>query len=244
MKLEKALFQKSDSFFALFFLFMLAGFWLTYFTTLSEQENYRMHLHGITLIAWCILLVLQPYLIRTKNYQLHRQVGKLSYVVVGLITLTTLDIYMYRLRGLDALSTQDYLSASSVLIALLTFLVFYGLAIFYKSKPGIHARYMVCTVFALFTAVFDRMIDSYFSFLLNYFPSVDGQPVRQVFGLTLADTILFALCIWDWTSHRRWNVFPVALLIHLSYHYSVLHFYQFNFWQSFCNWFFELAKLW
>ena len=152
-----------------------------------------MHLHGITLIAWCILLVLQPYLIRTKNYQLHRQVGKLSYVVVGLITLTTLDIYMYRLRGLDALSTQDYLSASSVLIALLTFLVFYGLAIFYKSKPGIHARYMVCTVFALFTAVFDRMIDSYFSFLLNYFPSVDGQPVRQVFGLTLADTIIRAV---------------------------------------------------
>ena len=239
MKLDRTIFQKSHLFFILFFLFMLTGFWLTYFTKLLDQENYRMHLHGVTLIAWCILLISQAYLIRVKNYSLHRQMGKLSYVIVPLIAFTTIDLYKYRLNELTTLSTRDYLFTASVLIALLTFLIFYGLAIYYKNQPTIHARYIVCTVFPMFTAIFDRIIDSYFTFLLPYFPDVDG-PVIQVVGLTLADIILFALCIWDWRSHKRLSVFPVALIIHLIYHYAVLNFYKFEFWKSFSNWFFRL----
>lgn len=218
---------------------MLAGFWLTYFTKILDQENYRMHLHGITLIFWCALLVFQAYLIKFKNYSVHKQAGRLSYIIVPLIAFTTVDLYKYRLNAAASLSTRDYLFTASVLIALLTFLIFYGLAIFYKSKPAIHARYMVCTIFPMFTAVIDRIIDSYFSFLLPYFPDAGG-PVIQVVGLTFADILLISLSIWDWRSHRRINVFPVALIIHLIYHYSVLNFYKFEFWRTFSTWFFEL----
>jgi hypothetical protein len=239
MKLDRTIFQKSHLFFATFFLLVLAGFWLSYFTKISDQENYRMHVHGVTLIVWCTLLISQAYLIRIKRYALHRQMGKLSYIIVPLIAFTTLDLYKYRLNELTTLGTRDYLFTASVLIALLTFLIFYGLAIYYKRKPVIHARYIVCTVFPMFTAVFDRIIESYFPFLLPYFPDVDG-PVAQAFGLTLGDVILFALCIWDWLSHKRLNVFPVALIIHLVYHFAVLNFYKFEFWKSFCNWFFKL----
>ena len=239
MRLERILYQKSHIYFIAFFLLMLAGFWLTYFTKILDQDNYRMHLHGITLILWCTLLISQAYLIRIKNYSLHKQTGKLSYILVPLITFTTVDLYKYRLSELTTLSTRDYLFTASVLIALLTFLIFYGLAIYYKGKPTIHARYMVCTVFAMFTAVIDRIIGSYFPFLLPYFPDVD-VPVIQVVGLTLADILLIILCIWDWRSHRRINVFPIALIIHLIYHYSVLNFYKFEFWKSFSNWFFKL----
>ena len=239
MKLERILYQKSHIYFILFFLFMLAGFWLTYFTKILDQENYRMHLHGVTLISWCILLIFQATLIRIKNYSLHKQIGKFSYILVPLIAYTTVDLYKFRLSELSTLTNRDYLFTASVLMALLTFLIFYGLAIYYKNSPAIHARYMICTVFAMFTAVIDRIIISYFSFLLPYFPYVEG-PVIQVVGLTLADIILFILCIWDWRSHRRLNVFPIALLIHLIYHYSVLSFYKFEFWKSFSEWFFKL----
>ena len=239
MKLESVVYQKGFFYFLAFFLLMLAGFWLTYFTKVLDQENYRMHVHGITLILWCMLLVGQAYFIRIKCYRVHRQVGKLSYVLVPLIAFTTVDLYKYRLSELTSLSAGDYLFTASVLLALLTFLIFYGLAIFYKSKPAIHARYMICTIFPMFTAVIDRIIDSYFPFLLPYFPDVDG-PVIQVVGLTLADILLVLLCIWDWRSHRRINVFPIVLVIHLLYHYAVLNFYKFDFWQAFSNWFFEL----
>ena len=177
MRLDRVLYQKSHIYFIAFFLFMLAGFWLTYFTKILDQENYRMHLHGITLISWCTLLIAQAYLIRTKRYSLHKKTGKLSYVIVPLIAFTTVDLYKYRLSELTALSTRDYLFTASVLMALLTFLIYYGLAIFFKSKPTIHARYMVCTIFPMFTAIIDRIIDSYFPFLLPYFPNVDGPVI-------------------------------------------------------------------
>ena len=239
MKLDRAIFKQSHLFFISFFLFMLAGFWLTYFTKFTSQENYRMHLHGITLVSWCVLLVTQAYLTSTKRHKLHRQLGKLSYIIVPMIAFTTIDLYKFRLNELTTLGARDYLFTASVLMALLVFLIYYGLAIWYKNKPAIHARYMICTVFPMFTAVFDRIIDSYFPSLLPYFPDVDG-PVIQVFGLTLGDSILLALCIWDWRSHKRINVFPVALMIHLIYHYSVLNFYKFEFWRSFSDWYFEL----
>lgn len=239
MKLESVVYQKGFFYFLAFFLLMLAGFWLTYFTRILDQDNYRMHVHGITLILWCMLIVGQAYFIRIKSYRVHRQVGKLSYILVPLIAFTTVDLYKYRLNELSSLSARDYLFTASVLIALLTFLIFYGLAIFYKDKPAIHARYMICTIFPMFTAVIDRIIDSYFPFLLPYFPDVDG-PVIQVGGLTLADILLVLLCIWDWRSHRRINVFPIVLVIHLLYHFAVLNFYRFEFWKAFSNWFFEL----
>jgi hypothetical protein len=239
MRLESTLYQKSHIYFIVFFLFMLAGFWLTYFTKIADQENYRMHLHGVTLISWCIILIAQAYLIRIRNYVLHKQIGKFSYLLVPLIAFTTVDLYKYRLSELNSLTERDYLFTASVLIALLTFLIFYGLAIYFKSRPAIHARYMVCTVFAMFTAVIDRIIISYFPFLFPYFPDVQG-PVIQVVGLTLADILLVILCFWDWRSHRRINVFPVALLIHLTYHWAVLNLYTFEFWKSFSNWFYEL----
>jgi len=239
MKLEKLLYQKSHIYFIAFFLLMLAGFWLTYFTKILDQENYRMHLHGVTLILWCGTLISQAYLIRAKNYPLHRQIGKFSYILAPLVVFTTIDLYKFRLSELSALTTTDYLFTASVLIALLTFVIFYGLAIYHKDRPAIHARYMVCTVFAMFTAVIDRIIIFYFPSILPYFPDVGG-PVVQVVGLTLADALIAILCIWDWRSHKRLNVFPVALLVHGFYHYAVLNFYRFDFWKSFCNWFYEL----
>lgn len=240
MKLESALYQKSYLYLIGFFILMLLGFWVTYFTQLFNQENYRMHLHGTVMILWCILLVSQAFLIRRKKNKLHRQLGKTSYLLVPLIAFTTVDLYKFRLNQSTTIGDIDYLFTASVLIALFVFLLFYGLAIYFKNKPAIHARFMICTIFAMFTAIIDRIIYSFFPFLLPFFPSVDKQAIVQVLGLTLGDILLFILSIWDWRSHKRLNVFPIALIIHLLYHFAVMNFYKFEFWKSFSIWFFEL----
>ena len=89
----------------------------------------------------------------------------------------------------------------------------------------------------MFTPVTDRIIHIYIKFLVPYLPTIEGNPVAPVIGFLLADVILIGLSIWDWMSHKRWNVFPLALIILLIYHYSVLNFYKFNFWKSFSLWF-------
>jgi hypothetical protein len=98
MKLEKSLCQKSYGYFIVFLLFMLWGFWFTYFTRIPDQENYRMHLHGAALILWCLMLIIQPWLIRTKRIQIHRMTGKFSYLLVPFLLFSTIDLLKYKLQ--------------------------------------------------------------------------------------------------------------------------------------------------
>ena len=237
MKLEKSLVQRSHLYFLVFFLFMLWGFWLTYFVKIFEQENYRMHAHGITLILWCLMLIVQPYLIRTKKRPLHRAVGKFSYLLVPLLVITTLDLLHFRMTGNAGLKTLDYVFVALVVNALVVFLIMYGLAIVNKSKPTVHARYMLCTAFPMFTPITDRIIYLFFPSAVPHMPTIEGNPIVPIVGFVLADLLLFGLCIWDWRSHRRWNVFPFALLLLVAYHLSVFHFYKFQYWRDFSSWF-------
>jgi hypothetical protein len=233
MKLERTLFEKSHIYFLGFFLVVLSAFWLTYITRIFEQENYRMHLHGATLFLWCLMLIVQPLLIRKKMNSLHRRIGKFSYLLVPALVFTTLDLFRYRIRSQLAI---DYASVALIFNALVAFIILYGLAIYYRKKSALHARYMLCTVFPFFTPATDRIMFVYFPSTIEYFPMLNGQPNVMILGFALADIILIGLCIWDWRSHRRLNVFPVALVVLLFYHYSVNTFYQYNFWKSFSDW--------
>ena len=233
MKLERTIFEKSHVYFLVFFLIVLAAFWFTYITRIFEQENYRMHLHGSILFLWCLMLIIQPLLIRNKMNAVHRWIGKFSFVLVPLLVLTTFDLLRYRIKSQPAI---DYAFMALVINALIAFIILYSLAIYHRKKQTLHARYMVCTIFPFFTPATDRIISIYFPSTLEYFPLLNGQPNVMLFGFVLADVILIALCIWDWRSHRRLNVFPFALVVLLMYHYSVLSFYQYNFWKTFCDW--------
>ena len=52
--------------------------------------------------------------------------------------------------------------------------------------------------------------------------------------------ILVALTAWDWRTHRRPDVFPIALAGVPLYHLSVFGFYRFLFWRDFAAWFIGL----
>ncbi len=237
LKLERAIYDKSYLYFIVFFLLMIAAFWLSYFSKVLNQENYRMHLHGVALILWCLLLVSQASLIRSKRNALHKQIGKFSYLLVPIMVITTVELMTYRIRDHPSLRTMDFYFIALVLNALIGFLIFYSLAIFNRRNPGIHGRFMICTILPMVTAVTDRIIDNYFPRLISYCLTIEGHPIEAVIGFIMVDLFLVGLCIWDWRSHKRWNVFPFALLVLLIYHYSVFNFYKFQFLKSFCVWF-------
>jgi putative copper export protein len=108
------------------------------------------------------MLISQAYLIRTKHNALHRRVGKFSYALVPLILFTTLDLLHYQLRNAKQMQTMNYFFVALVVNALIAFMIFYGLAIFYRKRSGLHARYMVSTVFPFVTPATDRIIGVHF----------------------------------------------------------------------------------
>jgi hypothetical protein len=235
MSLERAIYQRSYVIFIAFFLFMMFAFWLTYFTRILEQDNYRMHMHGAALLLWCILLIVQPWLIRQKKFAQHRMLGKFSYFLIPVFLFTTIDLLHYRIAGQSGTMITYFVAL--VVNALIAFTIFYLLAIWHRKRPTTHARYMICTVFPLVTPVSDRIIHIHFPSILKYLPTIEGNPIAPVIGFAIADLILLALCIWDWRAHKKVTVFPVALGVMLTYHFSVLNFHKFGMWKSFSLWF-------
>ncbi len=237
MKLERFLFRNIAFYFAGFLLLAVLAFWPNYFGRLFSRMEIHFHAHGISMTLWCVMLIAQATLIRYGKNKFHRAIGKVSYVLVPVIIISTLSLLHHQLKDAPIFGARQYYFMALVLNALLVFGVFYGLAIGYKHKPAVHARFMLCTIFPLFTPVTDRLIAFHLKPLIGMVPVVAGGPMLPVIGFVLADLMLIGLSLWDWRTHKRFDVFPVALLVLLAYHISVFTFFRVGFWQSFGNWF-------
>jgi len=244
MRSAGVLHRFTPRFFAVFLLFMLWAFWPSYFTRLFEQPNFRFHLHGVALTLWCVMLVLQAQLIRTQRRAVHKRIGKLSYVLAPAVIAITISFVHYRVAGavpsLERLPSFVLYFLALTLNAVAAFALFYGLAIYYRRDSQRHARWMLSTVFPLFTPVTDRLIGAHVPSLVRLVPRIDGSPILPVAGFVLADLILVALVLWDWRANERTDVFPAALGVMLAYHASVLTLYRVPAWHAFCAWFLGL----
>ena len=232
--------QRSVWLFGAFALAMLMAFWPSYFSRLGEQATYHPHAHGLSMTAWCVLLVTQAWLMRTGRRELHRGLGALSYVIVPVMVVATINFVHFRLSGAPVLDPSALYFLALVVNALVAFLILYGLAIYHRQRPAQHARYMVCTLFPLFTPVTDRLFGRYLPEIVPLVPRIGGSAVLPVAGFLLADVMLVALAVWDWRTHRRKDVFPAALAVLLLYHVSVLTFHRIPAWQTFAAWFVTL----
>jgi hypothetical protein len=140
------------------------------------------------------------------------------------------------MKAAPAIEPIAIMFVALVVNALIVFVVLYALAMYHKKQSTIHARYMLCTAFPMFTPITDRIVYNYFPSLLNYVPIIEGQPTVPIIGFAMADLMLIGLSIWDWRSHKRWNVFPFVLLLLLLYHFSFFTFYKYEWWQQFSTW--------
>ncbi len=244
MRAEAALYRNSARFFALFLLGLVLAFWPSYFARLFEQPSVLFHLHGVALTLWVVMLVAQAQLIRTGRRSLHRQIGKASYVLAPAVVAITVSFVHYRVAGslpsLERLPPFVPYFLALTLNSLIVFAVFYALAIYHRRDAGRHARWMISTVFPLFTPVTDRLIGAHWPSLAALAPRIDGSPILPVFGFALADLILLGLAGWDWRVNRRVDVFASALALLALYHVSVLTLYRVPAWSALCGWFLSL----
>lgn len=193
------------------------------------------------MIAWCVLLVSQAYLIRSNNRPLHRQLGKTSFGLVPLIVISTLALAHYRLKPNDGSDLTLY-SLALPAFALCQLLVAYGLAIYNRRNPVIHARFMICTALVMIPAIFDRIM---IFFLLppeqaQFLPDIGGFPLYSMITFGIMDTILVFLIAWDWKSRKRLNVFPVVLGAWVVCQWLTFNVHKTDGWRSITEWYLRL----
>jgi uncharacterized membrane protein YozB (DUF420 family) len=128
------------------------------------EFNWIMHIHGMIMMSWVMMLLVQPILIRKGKRDLHRRVGRFSYVLAPLVVLSiylaNYDGYHKVLKEMD--QTQAVALLSLTFPGLVFFAILYSLAIYYKHKPSLHMRFMCSTAFLFIPPALDRTLIYFF----------------------------------------------------------------------------------
>ena len=196
-------FRRSAPFFGALLLLAIPAFWPTYLFPKQYETDWHVHVHGIALFLWALLLIAQPTLIRAGKLRIHRKLGKVSYLLAPVIVVSTILLARYRMH--DSVPTFDQLYFLCVQIALMTiFSVAYVQAIRWRRVGGMHARYMVCTGIA--------MIDPILARILYNHTGLD-IPWLQMATYLFTDGILLVLWLRDHRAGNGIRVFPVMLAL-------------------------------
>lgn len=203
---------------AMLIVVVLIGFFKTYlqFFPGFQGFGYVQHFHGAVMMAWIIMLLVQPILIKSGKYELHRLIGKASYILAPLVLISMYFISQVRYRGIMASSGQAAAVAHLALNFpnIVFFAVLYFLAIFYKHRTDLHARFMCSTIFVLIGPGLARALIGYMDFSLTDAVMVVRIITPLVAGLiTIGDSVRtkrispFALVFVFMVLHTiLWNV--------------------------------------
>lgn len=151
---------------AMLFIALQIGFhptYLQYFPAFKEF-NWVHHTHGVLMVSWMVMLVIQPFLILKRKYHLHRLIGKISYIIAPLMVISM--YLVMRIGYLNTVNKIDFKEVASLqaltIIELISFAIFYSLAIINKKDIAKHKRYMIGTSFPLAIAIFSRILQHRF----------------------------------------------------------------------------------
>lgn len=233
MSFTRAIFSKSVFFLALIPLFAIWGFWVTYFTRPPETLSVYDHLHGFGLAAWVLMLVLQSFLIRTNRRWIHRQTGKLAFLLGPWIVISTIVLAHYRLN-VRGLTTEGLYFLGLQIFILIQYTVCYTMAIWYRKQPDLHARWMICTAFSLLDPIFARIL------VVNFIQVPLETGIIQYITYAFIDLIVIALILRDWKTEQRRDVFLPVLILLLVTQLPTLFVVNISAWESFAGWFMGL----
>jgi hypothetical protein len=197
----------------------------------NTKYNFIMHFHGMMMMGWVWMLLLQPILILKGKTKLHRRIGSLSYVLAPLVLLSLYLVNRDQYLNISAYGGQTAAIAALALTLpeAVFFAILYPLAIFYRHRPRLHMRFMCSTAFLFINPALGRMFRTYFDFksgfaisslivllLAGVITVVDSlrtkrvSPFTLVFGLLLLHRIIWELrdtSFWQATGNLIAKIF-------------------------------------
>ena len=127
----------------------IVGFHKTYVIYFPQFKAFQweQHFHGVMLMSWFFMLIIQPLLIRYKKNTIHRNLGKVSYLLAPLVCysifLVTRMLYNREITNRPEASVLGQLSLDIPTIFI--FGLFFALAMINRKDSSVHMRYMIAT---------------------------------------------------------------------------------------------------
>lgn len=184
-----------------------AAFWPGYIGKSMHTINGWTHFHAAMGTLWLLALIVQPWAIHSGRRQLHRMIGRSTYVLMPLVVISFIGLAHASMQGhspreMGGVAYFFYIRV--VLVSL--FVIAYVGAIVNRHQPAIHARYMVCTGLALVDPVVHRLAHR---IELWAFDSEAFDYQLLSFGLVAA--LLVALIWMERRARVGRHVFPLML---------------------------------
>jgi len=159
--MEKA-YKNAGYFMLLLVLLTVIGFYKTYFSQFPDFiESFTAitrgsitifhHLHAALSSLWILFLIVQPLLIRSGKFKIHRAIGKISYVIFPLLVLSFVPLISSILESDHPGRAYGTISNSILLV------LFYSLAVYNRKRTPNHMRYMIGTAFAFLGPTLGRI---------------------------------------------------------------------------------------
>lgn len=196
------MFRRAGYWFVALFALAVAAFWKSYVVQPASFAEPYTHIHAALMVAWFGILIAQPFLIRRERRSTHRLLGRISYVLVPALALSILLVMHARIRALGPLGADARFFWLPFGMTILL-VVPWALAVKHRREVGLHARYMICTAFAVFDPIIGRVL--YFAGV--ELPSPDYGPLVSYLAIA---AFLVALIVRD-RAGRRVYLFMLAL---------------------------------
>ncbi len=221
-----AFYRRSAPFFGALLLLAVPAFWPTYIVPKEYEGDWHVHVHGVALLLWALLLVAQPWLVWAGRLRTHRQLGKASYVIAPVIVISTILLAKYRMSR-EHPPDQLYFLYLQLWLTVV-FAIAYIQAIRWRRSGGIHARYMICTGLT--------MIDPIVARLLYNVGGIE-PPWMQIVTFLVVDAVLLALWLRDRRLGNGVRVFPLMLALFVAFEIPTFFLPATTGWESFGKWF-------
>ncbi|MCR9249341.1 MAG: hypothetical protein NXI20_02920 [bacterium] len=173
------------------------GFGPSYFLKVfgaSMSFNIYFHFHAVMMVLWVLLVFAQPLLIRLSKFNLHRLLGKISYLIFPIMIVSIL------LLTQSQMSLSKEINGSDLFIPLkdvIMMSLYYILAVRYKEIYQLHSRLMIASIIPMIEPSLIRM-------LFNVLPEGIVQYSYQL-TIVSVEVVILILAINDMKRIRvRW----------------------------------------
>lgn len=228
--MEKS-YQNISYFFIGVLICAFIGFHFTYTMKFPNFEglSFVHHFHGLMLMSWFAMLIVQPFLIRAKKYELHRQIGKISYLQIPLLLYSIFLVTRAGFLKNIALMPRPVIIGNLTLDLpdIVAFGLFYVLAMVNKQNTASHMRYMIATSLLMIGPGLGRAL-----IIFGGIPF----PLAVTVTMYVSEFIAIIFLAFDYFNGRSIKPFIIILSVLIVYHLFWV-FQMTPAWQVFGEWF-------
>ena len=160
-------------------------------TAFGSVANPLIMAHGAVFLGWYVLLIVQPRLIASDNWALHKRLGMISLALAALIVALgywiTREAYArpgFSIAGMDAAG-----SAIFPVTDIINFVIIYTLAFWHRKNAQAHKRLMLLAGLVMLDPAAARLVLSF------------GGPPPAIMAVHLA--LYAAFFVHDWKMRKR-----------------------------------------